>query len=102
MMLYQHQYNVISKHVMAMHQLQYDVSSTIFHDILHRHQYDVVSKYVMTLHQHLYDDVSKYFIALHPSRYAVVSAICCWLYLVVLLFYVHGKHLRSCRDGQLT
>ena len=20
----------------------------------------------------------------------------------VLLFYVHGKHLRSCRDGQLT
>ena len=22
--------------------------------------------------------------------------------LVALLFYVHGKHLRSCRDGQLT
>ena len=21
---------------------------------------------------------------------------------VVLLFYVHGKHIRSCRDGQLT
>ena len=21
---------------------------------------------------------------------------------VVFLFYVHGKHLRSCRDGQLT
>ena len=21
---------------------------------------------------------------------------------VVLLFYVHGKHLRSCRDGRLT
>ena len=21
---------------------------------------------------------------------------------VVLLFYVHGKHLRSCRDGQLS
>ena len=21
---------------------------------------------------------------------------------VVLLFYVHGQHLRSCRDGQLT
>ena len=21
---------------------------------------------------------------------------------VVLLFYVHGKHLGSCRDGQLT
>ena len=23
-------------------------------------------------------------------------------YDVVFLFYVHGKHLRSCRDGQLT
>ena len=21
---------------------------------------------------------------------------------VALMFYVHGKHLRSCRDGQLT
>ena len=34
----------------------------------------------------------------------------CWLWglgereivVVALLFYVHGKHLRSCRDGQLT
>ena len=24
------------------------------------------------------------------------------LYVVALLFNVHGKHLRSCRDGQLT
>ena len=24
------------------------------------------------------------------------------LLIVDLLFYVHGKHLRSCRDGQLT
>ena len=23
-------------------------------------------------------------------------------FFVVFLFYVHGKHLRSCRDGQLT
>ena len=28
----------------------------------------------------------------------VVNRIC----IVALLFYVHGKHLRSCRDGQLT
>ena len=28
------------------------------------------------------------------SRFVVV--------VVALLFYVHGKHLRSCRDGQLT
>ena len=27
------------------------------------------------------------------------KALCCF---VALLFYVHGKHLRSCRDGQLT
>ena len=28
---------------------------------------------------------------------------CRWIFVVVaLLFYVHGKHLRSCRDGQLT
>ena len=26
----------------------------------------------------------------------------CFVVVVVLLFYVHGKHLRSCRDGQLT
>ena len=25
---------------------------------------------------------------------------CCYI-VVVLLFYVHGKHLRSCQDGQL-
>ena len=24
------------------------------------------------------------------------------LFIMTLLFYVHGKHLRSCRDGQLT
>ena len=24
------------------------------------------------------------------------------LVVVVFLFYIHGKHLRSCRDGQLT
>ena len=28
--------------------------------------------------------------------------VCCGSCIVVLLFYVHGKHLRSCRDGQLT
>ena len=25
-----------------------------------------------------------------------------FIVVVALLFYVHGKHLRSCRDGQLT
>ena len=31
---------------------------------------------------------------LHIMKFFVV--------VVALLFYVHGKHLRSCRDGQLT
>ena len=30
--------------------------------------------------------------------YVVVAAAA----VVLLLFYVHGKHLRSCRDGRLT
>ena len=25
-----------------------------------------------------------------------------FMFFVALSFYVHGKHLRSCRDGQLT
>ena len=53
-----------------------------------------------------------YFLAL-TRKINLVSEICAhWgrrgvgrglgLVVVVLLFYVHGKHLRSCRDGQLT
>ena len=34
--------------------------------------------------------------SLHYEGFVVVVVV------VVLLFYVHGKHLRSCRDGQLT
>ena len=30
------------------------------------------------------------------------SLFICSIVVVALLFYVHGKHLRSCRDGQLT
>ena len=33
---------------------------------------------------------------IQSSRKVVVAVV------VVLLFYVHGEHLRSCRDGQLT
>ena len=32
----------------------------------------------------------------------VISSESFFVVVVVLLFYVHGKHLRSCRDGQLT
>ena len=34
------------------------------------------------------------------SNYHIISIL--MVVVVVLLFYVHGKHLRSCRDGQLT
>ena len=40
-------------------------------------------------HQHKYK--------LSQKAYLTVSIV-----VVVLLFYVHGKHLRSCRDSQLT
>ena len=35
-----------------------------------------------------------------PSVFEPLKVYC--ILVVVLLFYVHGKHLRSCRDGQLT
>ena len=34
-----------------------------------------------------------------PLKMCEIGAV---VVVVVLLFYVHGKHLRSCRDGQLT
>ena len=37
-----------------------------------------------------------------PIALAVGAGGGCSVVVVVLLFYVHGKHLRSCRDGQLT
>ena len=37
-----------------------------------------------------------------PSSKWVSDRICNDVVVVVLLFYVHGKHLRSCQDGQLT
>ena len=39
-----------------------------------------------------------------PAKDLGIWEMCCKQLhvVVVLLFYVHGKHLRSCRDGQLT
>ena len=43
---------------------------------------------------------------INKIKYEFYFSWLCSLILVVvvvdLLFYVHGKHLRSCRDGQLT
>ena len=36
-----------------------------------------------------------------PAQHGFVAGRSC-VVVVALLFYVHGKHLRSCRDGQLT
>ena len=43
----------------------------------------------------------RYYEINYPGQSAkAIGKVCCIV--VVLLFYVHGKHLRSCRDGQLT
>ena len=42
------------------------------------------------------------FTILLKSMILKVGQFICLLVVVVLLFYVHGKHLRSCRDSQLT
>ena len=36
------------------------------------------------------------------SLISVALIVLCRVVVVVLLFYVHRKHLRSCRDSQLT
>ena len=42
--------------------------------------------------------------AKHALPRSYLHLFCCFVVVVVvaLLFYVHSKHLRSCRDGQLT
>ena len=40
----------------------------------------------------------KFYVHMPPTRISGLN----WVRCLVLLFYVHGKHLRSCRDGQLT
>ena len=38
----------------------------------------------------------------NPGPLALESDALLTVVVVVLLFYIHGKHLRSCQDGQLT
>ena len=48
-------------------------------------------------------DVQKVlFLTSHLSNYPKDRTSKIFVVVVALLFYVHGKHLRSCRDGQLT
>ena len=46
------------------------------------------------------DSLKSYKTAFFNVYYAISSSI--FVVVVVLLFYVHGKYLRSCRNGQLT
>ena len=46
------------------------------------------------------DNIAKLKIELKSILLEIVVVVV--VVVVVLLFYVHGKHLRSCRDGQLT
>ena len=41
-------------------------------------------------------------VALHCLKIQLFSSLVLKVVVVVLLFYVHSKHLRSCRDGPLT
>ena len=42
------------------------------------------------------------FVPFHSMFLTVLVSCIIYIVVVVLLFYVHGKHLRSCWDGQLT
>ena len=46
--------------------------------------------------------LSAWLLRRHPSGTMTMKNVSNQEIVVVLLFYVHGKHLRSCRDGQLT
>ena len=39
---------------------------------------------------------------INPNQLLILITINSLIVVVALLFFVHGKHLRSCRDGQLT
>ena len=44
-----------------------------------------------------------HFLIISPASYLTPFPTCISVVVVVvLLFYVHGKHQRSCQDGQLT
>ena len=48
---------------------------------------------------HFYEDILK---MISELSQLVLPSMAPYVIVVVLLFYVHSKHLRSCRDGQLT
>ena len=64
--------------------------------LLYVHQYLLLGVLVLLLP---YIPGSKYLL---PAEKKLISSTARCIVVVALLFYVHGKHLRSCRDGQST
>ena len=62
--------------------------------------YGFIQVFVFTTNHHLKSLTSFSLSKVITDRQVVGLLVVGWL--VVLLFYVHGKHLRSCWDGQLT
>ena len=60
-----------------------------------------ISKFIANLLMHIYTKLKKFLYMKFLVLPWQLRKICC-IVVVALLFYVHGKHLRSCRDGQLT
>ena len=67
-----------------------------------------VINYIRSLNSAEFPNVSAapFHHATHPYASSTTTSSpnnsCFFFVVVVLLFYVHGKHLRPCRDGQLT
>ena len=68
-----------------------DPGGTIGTNLVKNHKPMLLTKYQAPEHSSSGEDF-KYILFLNP-RFVVI--------VVALLFYVHGKHLMSCRDGQL-
>ena len=63
------------------------------------------SSFSMTLQTEIMSvtsDFLKQMIILKSFKSVIKVVFLCKCVAAVLLFYVHGKHLRSCRDSQLT
>ena len=57
---------------------------------------DLCDTILVLIHSEVLESVFHEILAYRQNRASFVVVV------VVLLFYVHRKHLRSCRDGQLT
>ena len=68
------------------------------------HKEDCISPFLLDDDLNFGDDITGMLECEQMPRKVIFSVTlrCIVVVVVALLFYVHGKHLRSCRDGQLT